>query len=83
MFPVSPCRHVLGVSSSNHHGVPCSGATRWIFIKTLCLARSGSRSEARRRIIHLFIFPLVFKGLALIFPAVVKTEFCSAVGETL
>lgn len=53
------------------------------FSHKLCLARSGSRSEAQRRIILLFTFPLVFGCLALIFSAIVRTEFCSAVGGTL
>lgn len=35
-----------------------------------------------REVTHLSIFLLVFRSLALIFPAVAKTEFCSAVGET-
>lgn len=79
---MSPCRHGPGVSSSSHHGVP-SPVLKMDFSQKLCLARSGSRSEAQRRVIHLFIFPLVFRSLALIFPAVVNTEFFSAVGETL
>lgn len=53
------------------------------FSQKLCLARSGSRSEAQRRVIHLFIFPLVFRSLALIVLVIVNTDFCRAVDETL
>lgn len=53
------------------------------FSQNLVFGNVWEQKEAQTRVIHLFFFLVVFRGLALIFPAVVKTEFCSAVGETL
>lgn len=58
VFPVSPCRHVPGVSSSSHCGVPCPSATRWIFLKSSVWQGLGTEVKHREELFTFLFFLL-------------------------